>query len=127
MPSLVCVGGIRMSVSTASGEVSATALISESSVGRHRHDLDLLDLGQQRGDSLTDQVVVVGDDDAKRHASTVAASPRREVVLTRATGVLAPSRACCQPHRAGPAPLPSVGTANHTATSSTRPAMSRRD
>ena len=68
MPSSVWVGGIRMSVSTASGECSATDAHSESGSVDGGHQLDALDLGQQRGDSFPDQVVVVGEDDAKGHA-----------------------------------------------------------
>ena len=77
MPSLVWVGGIRMSVSTTSGEVSATARINETGSLGHRDHLDLVDLGQERGKAFTDQEVVVGDDEAERHSCDSTHGPTR--------------------------------------------------
>ena len=55
-------------------------------VGRHRHHLDLLDLGQERGKPFTDQEVVIGDDEAQRHSyDSNLHDPPGEVVLTRTT------------------------------------------
>ena len=66
MPSVVNVGGIRMSVSTASGR-----WVGHRRVQRHRvaHGLDQLEVGglrQQARDALPHEVVVVGEDDAER-------------------------------------------------------------
>jgi hypothetical protein len=36
-------------------------------VVRHRHHVDLLDLRQERGEALTNQEVVIGDDEAECH------------------------------------------------------------
>ena len=83
-----------MSVSTASGECSATDGERAARVGHDVDELDVLDLGQQRRHTLADQVVVVGEDDTQRHAPTVV------VVLAVKGRACWPQQRCCLPHRA---------------------------
>ena len=70
MPSFVPVGGIRMSVRTASGVSSSTAASSSSRVVGGADELDLIGGGQERGCSLADQVVILGEHHAD-HARMV--------------------------------------------------------
>ena len=60
--------------------------IREAVSARHRHHLDVLDLGQERGQALTDQEVVIGDDEAECHScDSTHDLTVSEVVLTRTT------------------------------------------
>ena len=71
MPSVVNVGGIRMSVSTASGLCSGDGAVQRLRVGHGLDQVDLGGLGQQARHALAHEVVVVGEDDAHRHGLTV--------------------------------------------------------
>ena len=95
MPSMVWVGGIRMSVSTASGVCSRPRPEQRLRVRDAVDELDVVDLGQQCGDAFADQVVVVGEDDAQRHAL----DPSRSHAEPRADRDFAVARPA--PRRAG--------------------------
>ena len=73
MPSVVNVGGIRMSVSTASGRCGGHGAVQRDGVGHRLDEVDLGRLGQQPGNALTHEEVVVREDDAHGHALTVGA------------------------------------------------------
>ena len=71
MPSVVNVGGIRMSVSTASGLCIATARCSASgSATVSTRSISSVSVSRP-GHALAHEVVVVGEDDAHRHGLTV--------------------------------------------------------
>ena len=71
MPSVVNVGGIRMSVSTASGRCSADGAVQRVGVGDRLDEVDLGGLGEQPRHALAHEVVVVGEDDPHGHGLTV--------------------------------------------------------
>ena len=65
MPSSVPLGGMRMSVSTASGANCADGGQQFVEVGGGADELDLGRLGQERHCSLADQVVILREHDAQ--------------------------------------------------------------
>ena len=70
MPSSVPVGGIRMSVRTASGVVLADGRDELVVARRGADDLDLAVLAEERDRTLPDQVVILREDHAQ-HARMV--------------------------------------------------------
>ena len=70
-------GGIRMSVTTTSGRSSSTAASSDS---RSPHVADDLELGtrlEQSSETLADEVVVLGEHEADRHARSIRGAGHR--------------------------------------------------
>ena len=58
------------------GPVLGHRAVERLGVGHGLQQVDAVGLGEEPGDPLADQVVVVGEDDADRHGLTVGVAPR---------------------------------------------------
>jgi len=79
------------------GRVLGDELDQRVRVGRAGYQVDAVDLSEQRGDSLPDEVVVVREDDPQRRVPVTVQAVA--VVLSHEGGSAGPDRSCCQPHR----------------------------